>query len=524
MQKGILKTLALAVVSLLAASSLAGCANSAAGSSATPSAEASTEDSASAETPASESTASESGESGDYDFYIFNTKGENADALDAAVKAYQDETGVVIKTFSLGSGTSSEDALRADMNSNNKPAIFTVMNSQSLVEWVEGGFALDLSQATVPEFQQLVADMDSTLNLTMTDGTGNYGIPFNVEGYGYIVDTEMIDALFGADNTEAVITALKAATYDEFAAFVTALSGYIADGTAGAVTLAGQSFDLAAEKTGKAATLEGVFATAGAEKWTYGDHFVNVAIDAAFATSAEASQATADDLEKLRAPLLAYAKALDLKTSNAVTGRGPEFISSTTNGYDASVANFAGSKAVFIKQGNWCYTNIEKANADIVDTLTFIPVKMPFQQSDISVSGLTVEHMNTSIPVFVPNYYLLNAKVSEKELEEAQKFLVWLNTSETGQKYVVDDMAFIPYNADPATIQTDNSLSNSIISYMNTGNIITNAYAGAPTGWATDTFGLKIMEDYLTKAEWTEEDYAAIADYAITSWAEKLAG
>ena len=76
---------------------------------------------------------------------------------------------------------------------------------------------------------------------------------------------------------------------------------------------------------------------------------------------------------------------------------------------------------------------------------------MPFEQGDIAVDGLTVEHMNSSIPVFCGNYYVLNKQVSQHELEEAQKFLVWLNTSEEGQHYVTEEMAFIPYNADPAT-------------------------------------------------------------------------
>ena len=161
------------------------------------------------------------------------------------------------------------------------------------------------------------------------------------------------------------------------------------------------------------------------------------------------------------------------KGSHAVSERGPEFINSTTNGYDAAVANFANGKTLFIKQGNWCYTNIKNANSEIVDTLTILPIKMPFEQGDIAVDGLTVEHMNSSIPVFCGNYYVLNKQVSQHELEEAQKFLVWLNTSEEGQHYVTEEMAFIPYNADPATTVLGNSLSDCIIGYMSEGNTLT---------------------------------------------------
>ncbi|MDR0910968.1 MAG: extracellular solute-binding protein [Spirochaetaceae bacterium] len=459
------------------------------------------------------------GSTADYDFFIFNTKGENADAMQAAVNAYQTKTGLKIKLFSLGSGTNSDDALRADMTSRNPPAIFCVMNPQALKEWVEGDFATDFATATNldPTFKTLADNVDKNLWLT-TDGNTNYGIPFNVEGYGYIVDKEMIAALFGAGNVDGVLAGLTACGWDDFKAFVEAVDAYIKNGTAGNVTLAGKSFALASSKTGKAASLKAVFSMAGSEKWTYGDHLVNIACDAVFPNVAAAVAATDAQVDSMKGAFIAYAKCLDLMSSHSISPRGPEFINSTTNGYDACVNNFANSETLFIKQGNWVYTNIEKANAAICPTLTFVPIKMPFQQSDIKVPGLTVEKLITSIPVFVPNYYLINKKVDVKVQQEAEKFLVWLNTDPEGQKFVTKDMAFIPYNADPAATKLGNSLGDSIISYMAKGATITNAYAGAPVSWSGDTFGLKIMESYLTKATWTEQDYSDIADYGIQMW------
>ena len=62
-----------------------------------------------------------SGSNKDYDLYIFNSKGENADALEAATKAFGEEKGVKVKVFSLGSGTNSDEVLRTEMNSNAIP-------------------------------------------------------------------------------------------------------------------------------------------------------------------------------------------------------------------------------------------------------------------------------------------------------------------------------------------------------------------------------------------------------------------
>ncbi len=501
------KVLALVLTAVLGIGLLAGCGGSSSGGSS------SGGDSSSA------SSGSEASSDAGYDLYIFNTKGENADALQAAVDAFSAEKGVTVKVFSLGSGTNSDDTLRTEMASKNKPGIFCCMNAMALVEWVEGGYAMDLSKATNEEFKKMVSEIPENFYLTQ-DGVTNYGVPFNVEGYGYIVDKDMLSDLFGADNVDAWIEAYKTASYDEWEAMVDVLAAYIKDGTAGTVTLSGQTFDLAAEKTGLAANLEGVFSVAGSEKWTYGDHLINVAIDAIFKDSKAASEATAEQLEAGKANVEAYARTLDKISANATTARGPELINSSVNGYDQQVQNFANGKAIFVKQGNWVYTNLMNANPDVCDNLAFIPIKMPFNDADIK-SGLTAEHMNTSIPVFVPNYYLINDKVSDAEKELAQEFLVWLNTTEAGQKFVVEDMAFIPYNADPATTDAGYSLGNSIIEYIAAGKTITNAYAGAPSGWSGDIFGAYIMENYLNQPEWPANAYEDIANYFVSSWCEQ---
>ena len=73
---------------------------------------------------------------------------------------------------------------------------------------------MDLTTADLlPEFKALADDLDPGLRLTM-DGQDSYGIPYNVEGYGYIVDKEMIAALVGEDNVDSFIEKYKTATYD----------------------------------------------------------------------------------------------------------------------------------------------------------------------------------------------------------------------------------------------------------------------------------------------------------------------
>ena len=156
---------------------------------------------------------------GEYDFYIFNTKGENADALQAAVDAYSKETGMKVKCFSLGAGTASGDTLATEMNSDKKPSIFSIMNLQELKGWKEGGYALDLNTATEPSFKAMHDAVAPGLRLT-SDGKDSFGIPYNVEGYGYIADKKMLADLFGADKVDGWLADFKTATYAEFDAAV----------------------------------------------------------------------------------------------------------------------------------------------------------------------------------------------------------------------------------------------------------------------------------------------------------------
>jgi raffinose/stachyose/melibiose transport system substrate-binding protein len=373
------------------------------------------------------------------------------------------------------------------------------------------------------EFKTL-ADAIPT-GLRLTTGSDSYGVPYNVEGYGYIVDTQMLMDLFALESADAMLADIKAESYDEWETLVKAIDAYIKNTTVATVELNGNNYTFAAAKAGLAANLNGVFAVMGSQKWTYGDHFINVAINAAFSSAAAANAATDEEVDSLKNVFVAYAKALDLKTSylaglDGAAVRGNDFVSEAKFGYDQTVQIFADSKAVFFKQGNWAYGNIAGVNADQAARLTFLPVKMPMTDADITAEGLTLDKFNSSIPVFVPNYYAINAKATAAEQQAGMDFLVWLNTSEAGKKFIIEDFAFIPYNADPATTTLPNSLGNSILGYVKADKTLAAPYQGAPATWSGEIVGLKILESYMTKETWTDDDYNAIADYAIEQWKE----
>lgn len=312
---------------------------------------------------------------------IFNSKGENALEFEQMCKDYSDETGITVEAFSVGSGTSAIELLRAQMSFKTPPAIFSVKGLTELPEWKESGSILDFSEVTNPDFAEIASYIPESMRLS-TDGNENLGIPFNVEGFGYMVDLQMLEDLFGAGNGEKVLSDLKTSSYDEFVAFCDVVNKYVASPSAESVTLSGNSHTLQAEKTGRANNLTGVFAFAGSEKWTYGDHSLNVTLNMVFNSAGEAQRMPEDAYEQLRAPLTSYMKTLEMVTSHVgglegPEGRGPELINSATFGYDQSVQAYGDGKALFLQQGNWAAGNVEKVDADVAGRSSFIPVKMP---------------------------------------------------------------------------------------------------------------------------------------------------
>ena len=457
--------------------------------------------------------------------HIFNSKGENAAEFEAMCKAFEEETGIPVSPFSVGAGTSAAEPLRMQMQSKEPPAIFSMQGLKELPEWLESGVALDLNTVTDPQMKAIVEAMPENMRLS-PDGVASYGIPYNVEGYGYMVDSQMIADLFGSGNEVNILKDLRTCSFDDFKAFCEAIDSYIENPSAVQVNLNGNTYTFQAEKTGRAANLNGVFSVAGSEKWTYGDHTVNVALNTVLSTSREASQITNEQFEALRNPLIAYMKNLDFITQHAGGLKGPaqrglDLINPANFGYDQSVQIFADGNAVFLQQGNWAASNVAKVDASVAERCSFLPVKMPMT-ADMMKTGKTVEELNSSIPVFVPNYYAINAKASPQAQKQAIQFLIWMDQPENIQKYMIDSFKFIPYNAD-STMTITNALSNSIMTYIEEGKTLAAAYHGAPGQWSGDILGAKIMEEYLTKSEWNEQSYSDLADFAIEQWKGLLA-
>lgn len=465
-----------------------------------------------------------SAKSSNKDLYIYSSKGEISSQFEELCREFEAEKGIKVNIQQVGSGIDHLEPLRIQMNSSCKPAIFAVQGLRELPEWELSGTILDFNSVEDDEsFKQLADSIPKNLRLS-SDGQNNFGVPYCIEGYGYIVDRQMIANLIGQSNVDSFLKNMRLASYDDFEKFVLAVDSYINNPSPESFVINGSQYSFLPTKTGLAQKLTGVFSVAGAERWTYCDHMINVALGAVYDSPAAAKNATPGQIQSMKDVLIKYAKALDFKTSHASGNdskfrRGPEFVNSTANDYNKAIQRFAESKALFIKQGNWASPNIAKINPDMTNRLELLPVKLPLTQGDIKRNDMTVEKFNSSIPIYVPNYFAINKRASKTAQKLAREFLVWLNTSEKGQQYIINKFNFIPYNA-PESLVLKDSLNNSLLSYYRANLTLPAAYHGIPEFWSKEIVGRYLQENYMNKEIWKSNAYEDIANFAIVKWNE----
>lgn len=456
----------------------------------------------------------------DYDVYFFNGKSEIAESLQDVVQKYEEETGKKVKVFTVGTGEGTE-TLRSEIKSKDYPTVFAT-NAIGIEEWKSAGYALDVSGIQNEELRALYESIPEALRL-QSEREGNYGVPYNIEGYGLIANQQMLEEILETEDMDAFKSDYKEASYEEFQGMLEALDRYIKDNEGGSFLLNGNTYTVRSDKTEATKNLTGVLAIAGAEKWTYGNHFGNYPVSAVYGTVYDVREEEPEYAEHLRGPIIKSLQELNYLTRFAAGAdgpveRGPQFINSTVTGYDQAIQMIAEQKAIFIKNGNWIYPNVAKISGETADNLIMLPMKLNFSDEDILVEGLTAEKMNRSIPEFVSQYYVINAKATEEERREAEDFVLWLNTSEEGQNFIVNDFAFVPFNADE-NIVLDNPLSNDLIGYKEEGNLLANPFDAAPASWGLESYGKYIMEElFIDPEDWDEERLEEIADNCIEDW------
>ncbi len=385
------KLAALSLTAAMTASMLAACG----GGSQAEETKAAGGDTTAANSEAAQTTASSGGEttpSGEGAVYYLNFKPEQADQWVALAKTYTEETGVPVTVVTAASGTY-EQTLKSEMAKSEAPTLFQVNGPVGLASWKD--YCYDLKDSAV--YKDLSSD---DFALIGDDGSVK-GIAYVIETYGLIYNKKLLNDYIATEG--AVITS--------------------ADDIKDFATLKAVADDIQAKKDDLG--IEGAFTSAGfdaSSDWRFKTHLVNLPLyyeyKADGISSTDAVKGTYLDNFK---------QIFDLYITDSTCA--PTLLSGKT-GEDAA-SEFALGEAVFYQNGTWAYGDIK--DNDVADEdLGMLPIF-------IGADGETNQGLCTGSE----NYWCVNSKASEENIQATLDFLQWVVESDAGKNSLATEMGFV---------------------------------------------------------------------------------
>ena len=338
------------------------------------------------------------GDSSKGSVYYLNFKPEQDEQWQQLAKDYTKETGVDVTVVTAASGNY-ETTLMSEMGKSGAPTLFQVNGPVGLANWKD--YCMDLSGSEL--YSHLTSD-----DFVLKDGNAVQGIAYVIETYGIIYNKTILNDYCTMDN--AVISSV-----DEINNFATLKA--VADDIQ-------SRLDEINEKFGY--DLQGAFTSAGMDgssDWRFKTHLANLPIYYEYKdkgiNSTDAIEGTYLDN---------YKQIWDLYITDSTCD--PGMLSSKTG--DEAESEFGMEEAVFYQNGTWEYNNIKDVGDD---NLGILPIY-------IGVEGEEDQGICTG----TENYWCVNSKASEDDIQATLDFMNWCVTSEAGTKSMSEDMGFtIPF-------------------------------------------------------------------------------
>ena len=171
------------------------------------------------------------------------------------------------------------------------------------------------------------------------------------------------------------------------------------------------------------------------------------------------------------------------------------------------MAEFALGQCAMVQNGNWAAAQIlgEAGNVVAAEDIKFLPLYMGFEGEE-----------NMGICVGTENYLAINVHASEEAKANADTFLTWLFSSETGKRIVRDNLMFItPFNSFTSEELPSDPLAREVNRWMNMDGVtsVPWVFQGIPSEqWKSD-FGGALLQYINGTMDWT-----AVVDIAKASW------
>ena len=388
------KMMSLWLTAAMALGSLAGCGGGSADQGAEPTTVAPAADSGADTTTAAAggSDAPAPAASGEGAVYYLNFKPEQADQWVALAETYTKETGVPVTVVTAASSTY-EQTLKSEMAKSEAPTLFQVNGPVGLASWKD--YCYDLKDSAV--YKDLSSD---DFALIGDDGSVK-GIAYVIETYGLIYNKKLLNDYINMDG--AVITS--------------------ADDIKDFATLKKVADDIQAKKDDLG--IAGAFTSAGfdaSSDWRFKTHLANLPLYYEYLadgiTSTDAVKGTYLDNFK---------QIFDLYITDSTCA--PTLLSGKTG--EDSASEFALGEAVFYQNGTWAYNDI-KDNEVADEDLGMLPI---FIGAD--------KEANQGLCTGSENYWCVNSKASEANIQATLDFLQWVVESDAGKNGLAKEMGFV---------------------------------------------------------------------------------
>lgn len=400
------------------------------------------------------------------EIYFLNFKPEIAEVYDKIVADYESETGVKVKVQTAASGTY-EQTLKSEMAKSDAPTIFQLNGPVGYQSWKD--YCADLKDTEL--YSHL---LDKTMAITSEEGV--YGIPYAVEGYGIIYNDAIMQKYFALDGA-------KVKSMDEINNFNKLKE--VAD-------------DMQSKKDELG--IKGVFAStsmSSGNAWRWETHLANLPLYYEFKDNTTTGTVLETGLEANTVEFKYadnYKNIYDLYTTDSTTEKG--LLSAKT--VDDSMAEFALGQCAMVQNGNWAWSQINGVDGNTVkeEDIKFLPI----------YTGVSGEE-NQGICVGTENYFAINSQVSEEKQKASAEFINWLFTSDTGKKYVSNDLGFIaPFDSFEESEKPSDPLSKEVLRWMEDSNIssVPWIFQSFPSQNFKDTFAASLLEYVQGSKEWSD--------------------
>jgi raffinose/stachyose/melibiose transport system substrate-binding protein len=406
--------------------------------------------------------------------YYLNFKPEVADVYTKIADEYKAETGVTLKVVTAAAGTY-EQTLKSEIAKSDPPVLFQINGPVGYQAWKD--YTADLSGT---ELYKHLTDK----SMAVTDGTGVYGIPYVVEGYGIIYNNAIMTKYFA-------LPGAKATSMDQINNFAT-LKAVVEDMTAQKAKLG----------------IKGVFSSTSlktGEDWRWQTHLMDLPVFYEWRDNKiDLASAGADNFKFQYAQN--FKNIFDLYINNSTTA--PGLLGSKS--VDDSMAEFALGESAMVQNGNWAWGQISGVQGNTVkpEDVKFLPI----------YTGMPGEEKQ-SINVGTENFFAVNKQASADKQKLAEDFIYWLYSSPKGKAFVTNDLKFIaPFDTFADNEKPTDPLAKEVLRYTSDTNLYNVAwdFVKFPGQDFKNDFGAALLQYAQGKMTWD-----AVTQLVVTEWPAK---